>query len=188
MLDGLSDSSEPPRMYKIVGADQKEYGPVSLEEVRSWITEGRANGQTLAKAEDGPWKPLSTFPEFAGLLGAPRSSAVATGAAPPPSLSQMPYTDRGPQTNSMAIAGLVMGILSVTVGLICCGYLFGLLGIIFSLVALSQIKHHPELQTGRGMAIAGLVMSILGLIASIIVQIMFGFLHILMQALQQRGG
>ena len=187
MLDAFSDSSEPPRMYKIVGADQKEYGPVSLEEVRIWITEGRANGQTLAKAEAGPWKPLSTFPEFAGLLAAP-ASTVPPGAAMPPPLSQISYTGRGPQTNSMAIAGLVMGILSVTVGLLCCPYLFGLLGIIFSLVALSKIKQNPELQSGRGMAIAGLVMSILGLIASIILQIMFGFLHILMQALQQPGG
>lgn len=188
MLDGSSDSSEPPRMYKIVGADQKEYGPVSLEEVRSWITEGRANAQTLAKVEGGPWKPLSTFPEFAGLLGAPPSSAVPPGAAPPPSLAQMTYTGRGPQTNSMAIAGLVMGILAVTVGLCCCGWLFGLLGIIFSLVALSQIKKNPEQQTGRGMAIAGLVMSILGLIASIVLQILFGFFHVFTQMLQQPGG
>lgn len=187
MLDGSSESSEPPRMYKIVGADQKEYGPVSLEELRSWISTGRANGQTLAKVEDGPWKPLSSFPEFAALTGAAPPSGVPPGAAPPPSLAPMTYTSRGPQTNSMAIAALVMGILAVTVGLCCCGWLLGLLGIIFSLVALSQIKKSPDQQTGRGMAIAGLVMSILGLIASIILQIMFGFLHLLTQVLQQPG-
>jgi uncharacterized membrane protein len=88
----------------------------------------------------------------------------------------------------MAIAGLAMGILSVTVGLCCCGWLFGLLGIIFSLVALSQIKQNPGQQTGRGMAIAGLVISILGLIASIVLQIMFGFFHVLTRLLQQPGG
>ena len=33
-------------MYKIIGADQKEYGPVSAEQLRLWIAEGRVNGQT----------------------------------------------------------------------------------------------------------------------------------------------
>lgn len=171
-------------MYKIVGADQKEYGPVSLEEIRSWITEGRANAQTLAKVEDGPWKPLSSFPEFAAT--AP-PSAVPPGAAPPPSLAPTTSTGRGPQTNSMAIAALVMGILSITVGVFCCGPLFSILGIIFSLVALSQIKKNPEQQTGRGMAIAGLVMSILGLIMFAIL-FAFGFLSGFLDALRRRGG
>jgi len=172
-------------MYKIVGADQKEYGPVSLEELRNWISEGRANGQTLAKVEGGPWKPLSAFPEFADLPGAAPASAVPPGAAPPPSLAQMTYSSRGPETNSLAIAGLVMGILQLTVGLFCCVPLFGILGVIFSLVALSQIKKNPQ-QTGRGMAIAGLIMSGLGLIVFIVL-FAFGFLHGFMEAFRRRG-
>jgi hypothetical protein len=28
-------------MYKILGIDNKEYGPVSAEQVRTWIAEGR---------------------------------------------------------------------------------------------------------------------------------------------------
>ena len=52
-------------MYKILGGDRREYGPVTAEQIRQWIAEGRANSSTLAKAEDSPeWKPLSTFPEF----------------------------------------------------------------------------------------------------------------------------
>src|SRR5947208_729276 len=58
-------------MYKIIGADQKEYGPVPAEQVRQWIAEGRADGQTRARAEDGgDWKPLSDYPEFAAALAA----------------------------------------------------------------------------------------------------------------------
>jgi hypothetical protein len=54
-------------MYKIIGADLKEYGPVPAERVRKWIAEGRADGQTKARAEGtNDWKPLSEFPEFAG--------------------------------------------------------------------------------------------------------------------------
>lgn len=38
-------------MYKIIGADGKEYGPVSAEQLRQWQTEGRVNEQTKVKAE-----------------------------------------------------------------------------------------------------------------------------------------
>src|SRR6266542_4238414 len=40
-------------MYKIIGADHKEYGPVPPGQVRKWIAEGRADAQTKARAEDG---------------------------------------------------------------------------------------------------------------------------------------
>jgi hypothetical protein len=53
-------------MYTIIGGDGKEYGPVSGEDLRKWIAEGRLNAQTLAKAEsDAEFRPLSAFPEFA---------------------------------------------------------------------------------------------------------------------------
>lgn len=66
-------------MYKIIGADQKEYGPITAEQVGKWIAEGRANGQTQAQAEGGAeWRPLSAFPEFAAAL-----SARATVTPPP---------------------------------------------------------------------------------------------------------
>ena len=53
-------------MYKIIGADQKEYGPVSADQIKAWILEGRAGGQTLIQMEgSAEWKPLSSLPEFA---------------------------------------------------------------------------------------------------------------------------
>src|SRR6185369_13793346 len=99
--------------------------------------------------EIGPWKPLSTFPEFVGSLSA------TPQAAPPVSMAPISLAGRSPETNSMAVAGLVMGILSVTIGLFCCGpvMVFNILGIIFSSVALSQIKKSPVQQSGRNLAI-----------------------------------
>ncbi len=56
-------------MYKIIGGDQQEYGPVTAEQIRQWVAEGRANGQTLARAEgSAEWKPLSALPEFADVF------------------------------------------------------------------------------------------------------------------------
>jgi uncharacterized membrane protein len=73
-------------MYKIIGADQKEYGPVSAEQIRQWIAEGRANDQTMIQAEGATeWKPLSAFPEFASALSfapAPPLSLPPPGALP----------------------------------------------------------------------------------------------------------
>jgi len=143
-------------MYKIIGADGKIYGPASLEQLRRWIAEGRANALTRTQAESMPeWKLLGALPEFAGNLGPPIPSAIqplppgATMAGP------MPRTN-----NSLAIAGLIFGILSLTC---CCGFPLNLLGLIFSLVGLSQIHRQPERYEGRGFAIAGLVLSAVSL-------------------------
>jgi hypothetical protein len=66
-------------MFKIIGGDQKEYGPIGVEEVRRWISEGRLNGRSLAWVEGSPeWKPLSSFPEFSETL------RLQSGQASPP--------------------------------------------------------------------------------------------------------
>src|SRR5262245_18169430 len=64
-------------MFKIIGADQKEYGPVTADQINAWIVEGRANAETLAQPlGSGEWKPLSVWNEFATALGV-KSSAGA---------------------------------------------------------------------------------------------------------------
>jgi hypothetical protein len=64
-------------MYKIIGADQKQYGPISADQIRQWISEGRVNGQTVACAEGtDAWKPLSAFPEF-GFTANPPTPGIA---------------------------------------------------------------------------------------------------------------
>jgi uncharacterized membrane protein len=77
-------------MYIIIGGDGKEYGPVSGEDLRKWIAEGRLNAQSLAKAEgDAEFRPLSAFPEFADAFAphapspsAPLAFPTAAGLAP----------------------------------------------------------------------------------------------------------
>jgi hypothetical protein len=70
-------------MYRIIGGDQREYGPISAEQMRRWIAEGRLNSQSLVQPEGtSEWRRLAEFPEFAAVLGlAPLS--LGLGAAPP---------------------------------------------------------------------------------------------------------
>ena len=140
-------------MFKIIGADGKQYGPVDTAQIRAWIQEGRVDGNTIVLAEGGAeWKPLNTFPEF----GLP-----ATPPPPPPRFAAAPgVTPQVLRTNGFAITSMIMGILSLTLCFCCYGFPCNLLGFIFSLIALSQIKQSPHIYTGRGMAITGLVLSL----------------------------
>ncbi len=147
-------------MYRIIGADGREYGPVTADTLREWIVEGRANAQTRAMTEGTTqWKLLIEFLEFAPLL------SRATPPLPPPGPISIQPT---PRTNSMATASLVMGILSITCWVCCCyGLPFNVLGLVFSLVALSQIRNDPLSQQGRALAIAGLVLSLLSIVMAV---------------------
>ena len=155
-------------MYKIIGADGKEYGPISAEVVRQWIVEGRANGLTRAlPAGATEWTTLGILSEF--------SEALRSMAAPstPPPFSTVSQRQPG-KTNSLALAGLILGILSITLGLCCCsGFPFSIPGLICSGMALSQAARNPQ-QEGRGMAIAGLVLSIAGLLIGILFMVLYG--------------
>ena len=146
-------------MYKIIGADGREYGPATAGQLRQWIAEGRAGAQTQTLAPDAPeWRPLGTLPEFAGHFAPPIPPAIGM---PRPGTSM---AGQLPKTNSFATAGLIFGILSVTSCCCCCCCPFNILGLVFSLIGWSQINRHPELYEGRGLAIAGLILSAASLI------------------------
>ncbi len=101
-------------MYKIIGADQKEYGPITLEQMRQWMAEGRVNAQTLIWSEtSNNWKPLAAYPEFSGAV-----PPLATGATPPP---------MGMATNRPSNY-LVPAILST----LCCCLPFGIVAIVYA--------------------------------------------------------
>ncbi len=154
-------------MFKIIGGDGRQYGPVSADQIRQWIAEGRANSQTMAQAEGTvEWKPLGQFPEFAS---PPVPAAVVSTPPPPPAA---PATR--PVTNGLAVTGLVFGLLSLLGGWLCCGPVLSVLGIVFSSTGLSQINRDPTRQTGKGIAVAGLILSIAALIAFLILSVRLG--------------
>jgi uncharacterized membrane protein len=58
-------------MYRILGSDGKEYGPVSIEQLSRWIRERRVNGDTRVQGENGEWRLLREVPELVVLLQPP---------------------------------------------------------------------------------------------------------------------
>ena len=86
----------------------------------------------------------------------------------PPQFNQAPYQQspnpyQPPEQKGMAIASLVLGILSV----VCCGWLLGLLGIIFS------VQGKKKAPSMKGMCTAGMVLSIIGLVFGLIFTIRY---------------
>lgn len=76
-----------------------------------------------------------------------------------PMMRQLPTQ----KTNGFAVAGFVMGLISILFCW-CCFGVTQILGVIFSAVALSQIKKTGE--GGKGLAVAGLVLSVLCIVLS----------------------
>lgn len=74
------------RVYRVIGADGKEYGPVSADQVRQWVAEGRANARTRVRGEgDADFRALESVPELAAALassGAAPAAGAPTAAVP----------------------------------------------------------------------------------------------------------
>ena len=85
-------------MYKIIGADGKEYGPVSAELLRDWIQQGRVSPQSQVRPEGSTeWKPLVNFPEFT----APSTT--------PPLMSPPIKDDRASPKIAAGVCGILLG-------------------------------------------------------------------------------
>jgi hypothetical protein len=138
-------------MFNIIGADGKQYGPVSADQIRQWFAEGRANNQSMVQAPGTTeWRPLASLPEFFAL------------SVPPPSV--LPA-----QNSPLALAGFICSIISVTIGLCCCyGLPFNLVGIGLSIAGLVQVRNQPERFQGRGLAITGLILGILSILLGVL--------------------
>ncbi len=51
--------------YKIIGGDGREYGPATINELKSWIRDGRVAGATpIWRSDTGLWSPAAQVPEI----------------------------------------------------------------------------------------------------------------------------
>ena len=127
-------------MYKIVGVDGRQYGPVNAEEIRRWLADQRINPQTLVQLEGSPeWKPLGSFSEFAaGVNPVPPRMSPSPSAASRAS-GKIPAGICGILLGGLGVhkfilgytgAGLVMLLITIVVGICTCGVAAGVMHII----------------------------------------------------------
>jgi prepilin-type processing-associated H-X9-DG protein len=146
-------------MYKIVGSDGKEYGPVGIEQMRQWITQGRVNAWTRVQAAGSEeWKTAADFPEL-GFASTPGVSGP--GSAPP----TLPVGQIEGQQKGMAITSFVLGLLS----LVCFGLLAGIPAIICGHVARGRVRQAPRQYGGAGFALAGLIMGYVSTVLTLVI-------------------
>ena len=145
-------------MYKIKGADGKDYGPIDANQVRQWIAEGRINAQTQVLPEGtAEWRAISELPEFASSFPTlPPAGMAVPGAAPmaSPAAQEM--------VNGPAIGLIVLAIL---------GFLLQVAGLVMNLLGASFVPQGQmeqpawtQMMHGAGAvvgAIIGIAMSIL---------------------------
>ncbi|MCD6052177.1 MAG: domain containing protein [Verrucomicrobia bacterium] len=153
--------SDQPLQYQLIGSDGIEYGPVSADDVRTWIREGRASAKTMVRATGSPaWRKLGELPEFA--------EAIAQRAANAPAVTGSVAAPK-PEQNKTARMGFILSVVS----LLCCCVLLAPAGLIVSIIALVRINSGKDLKEGYGFAVAGIVISLLVIILNILV---FNFL------------
>jgi hypothetical protein len=141
-------------MYKIIGSDGKEYGPISLDRIRQWVAEGRVNAHTQVQAAGTEgWMEAAELPEINSLLA---GGAAVPGAAP--GLPPLPPSGSGAPQQGLAITSLVLGILSF---LIC---ITGIPAIICGHIARARAQREPTQYGGAGMALAGLILGYISLV------------------------
>jgi prepilin-type processing-associated H-X9-DG protein len=129
-------------MYKVIGADGNEYGPVPAEQLRQWLREGRVNFQTKVRPDgQAEWQALGALPEFAA-----ERAAIAVSPAVQPGAAV------APQTSGLAVASLVLGILG-------CFGITALAGLALGIVSLVRIKNSQGRLSGTGIAVAGTAVS-----------------------------
>ncbi len=181
-------------MYTIVGGNQQPYGPVEADLIRTWVAEGRANGNTIAKADDGAWKPLRTFPEFADLFFSTQPEPAAGGAPPPletatpppfqakPSYGAAPINQGTPAPHTLSLVGLILSCLGL---LPCCCFPFSLAGLICSVIGYNQLAKAPEgaFSTSKSLPLIGIWVGAVGLLLGtvfVVLRGMFGTFRNLM--------
>lgn len=101
------------------------------------------------------------------------------GSFPPPGpgYGQPPgYPPGAGGTNGVAIAALVLGLLSIPLGFIIVGGALGVIAVVLGLIGLSKARSLGG--SGRGLAIGGIITGLIGIVIPVVIWIgLTGFLN-----------
>ena len=180
-------------MYYIQGADQKEYGPISADQLRQWITENRLNRFSPARADgESLWKTLGDFPEFADVLAALPASIAAPSASPSSGSSvgssqSSPYgSGFRPSTPGISESVIDQKLKIPAIGIITTGALAGLLSLAGVIATLSGSSKNTELPPGLPPEAAGFLKSYLAMMETF--NLPFNLLALVMSVLTLMAG
>ena len=136
-----------------------------MAETRDVVLKCPACGE-LCTAKVSPYMREKSAPCPACGKDVPITAFADTPTPPGLPVPQQPNVTTAPvrKTCGMAVAGMILGIVSIVPGLMCCGPVWALVGIYCSWQALQRINRQPLELDGKGMAIAGLTTAIIGLL------------------------
>ena len=134
----------------------QRYGPVSEDEMKSWIAQGRVRPTDFVWSEGMPnWVAAGVAFAQPGVASAANPSGQQVAYVPQSVGSQLPAAPG-------AVVSLVCGIIAVAVG--CTGLVLGIVALINARNARAAIAANPGAYSGEGMATAGHVLGIIGVI------------------------
>ena len=100
----------------------------------------------------------------------PPSQPMQTGWQPPP---PPPYAKTKKQ--GLAIASLILGIVSITIGLCCyIGALTSPVAIVLGIISLVQIKNNPNENGGKPLSIVGIILGALYFVVAALIILIYG--------------
>ena len=68
-------------MYKMIGADAQEYGPVSAEQICQWLAEGRVSSETKVQVKgEREWKQVADIGDGRPEMNASRARGAVWGS------------------------------------------------------------------------------------------------------------
>lgn len=143
-----------------------QQGPEETESVQQRLQNGELSGNTLVWREGmADWIPLSQVAELNGSMIArstPTGAATGGGIYAPPQHMQGPPgagIAMPPGQNGMALTSMILGICSIVLTIGCfVGFLLAIPAVICGHIGRKQIREGASMQTGEGMALAGLIM------------------------------
>jgi hypothetical protein len=153
-------------MFKILGADGREYGPVTADQIKKWVIEGRANRDTQAQQTgDSNWKPLAQFADFADVLGVVPPVVAPPPAAPAPIASLAGGPDAGAHARAKeAVSGPAIGLM-VTAGL---GVAASLVGLVLTLARWGAAPDMPGMDPQMARMIQAFAYGPVGVVTKIV--------------------
>ena len=144
-------------MYKIIGADGKEYGPITLEQLKQWIAEGRLNLQSKVLPEGTlEWKTVAEVPELAAVVPPPASPVAGYAAIP------------GATHAADQVSGPAIGLM-VTAGLGLLVQIASLLANLFGASIMSSQAQGNEALAQMFSGVAGAVFAGIGIVVAIVI-------------------